>query len=104
MKVVVVGGTGNISTSIVRLLLELGHEVTCFNRGKSGLVPAGAKVIYGDRSDRKMYEQTMQAQQFDAAIDMISFNREDAESSLAAFRGSKAFHPMLYRVHLRRRL
>ena len=27
MKIGVVGGTGNISTSVVRLLLEQGHEV-----------------------------------------------------------------------------
>ncbi len=33
MKVCVVGGTGNISTSIVRILVEKGHEVVCFNRG-----------------------------------------------------------------------
>ena len=34
MKIVIVGGTGNISSSIVNLLLKLGHEVVCFNRGK----------------------------------------------------------------------
>ena len=34
MKVLFIGGTGNISTSIVRLLLQLGHDVTCINRGK----------------------------------------------------------------------
>ena len=33
MRVVIVGGTGNISTPIVALLIEQGHEVICFNRG-----------------------------------------------------------------------
>ncbi|MBM3264188.1 MAG: NAD-dependent epimerase/dehydratase family protein [candidate division Zixibacteria bacterium] len=87
MRICAVGGTGNISTSFVRLLLDLGHEVTCFNRGKSGSVPDGARVIVGDRSDRAVFEQTMQEERFDAAIDMICFNREDAESSIRAFRG-----------------
>jgi nucleoside-diphosphate-sugar epimerase len=86
MRVCVVGGTGNISTSIVRLLLELGHEVVCYNRGRSGDVPDGASVIIGDRSDKSAYESRMQAEKFDAAIDMICFNREQAESSLRAFR------------------
>ncbi|SVE16459.1 uncharacterized protein METZ01_LOCUS469313, partial [marine metagenome] len=36
MRVCVVGGTGNISTPIVNLLVEIGHEVTCYNRGMSG--------------------------------------------------------------------
>lgn len=87
MRVCVVGGTGNISTSIVRLLLELGHEVVCFNRGRSGPVPEGASVIVGDRADKETFESRMQAEKFDAAIDMICFNREQAESSLRAFRG-----------------
>jgi len=88
MKVGVVGGTGNISTSFVRLLLEQGHEVVCFNRGQSGSVPEGARVIQGDRNaDREGFERAMQAEKFDAAIDMICFNKEQAESSLRAFRG-----------------
>lgn len=91
MKVCVVGGTGNISTSIVRLLLENGHEVVCFNRGKIGDAPEGARRILGDRSDQAEFERLMQAERFDAAIDMICFTREDAESSLRAFRGVSHF-------------
>lgn len=87
MKIGVVGGTGNISTSFVRLLLEQGHEVVCFNRGKSGTPPAGVRVIEGDRNDREAFERVMQAEKFDAAIDMICFNKEEAESSVRAFRG-----------------
>ena len=86
MRVCVVGGTGNISTSIIRLLLEQGHEVTCFNRGKSGPVQEGARLIEGDRQDRECFERTMQAERFDAAIDMVCFNREDAASSVRALR------------------
>ncbi len=87
MRVCVVGGTGNISASFVRLLLQKGHEVTCFNRGKSGPAPEGARAIVGDRADRPAFEEAMQAERFDAAIDMICYNREDAESSVRAFRG-----------------
>jgi len=87
MKIGVVGGTGNISTSFVRLLLDQGHVVVCFNRGQSGKTPEGARVIRGDRNDREAFERVMQAEKFDAAIDMICFNKEEAESSLRAFRG-----------------
>lgn len=85
MKVCIIGGSGNISTSIVRVLLEKGHDVTCYNRGKSGTLPAGVRLITGDRSQRAEFEQTMQKQNFDAVIDMICFTAEDARSDLRAF-------------------
>jgi len=89
MKVCVVGGTGNISTSIVRLLLEVGHEVTLFNRGKRREAPTGVKVIRGDRKERQAFEDAMQSSHFDAAIDMICYDADDARSTLKAFRGVK---------------
>ncbi len=87
MKICIVGGTGNISQSIVQLLLKHGHEVMCFNRGQRTTIPDGVRLIQGDRRNREDFEQKMQAEKFDAAIDMICFNAEDAESSVRAFRG-----------------
>ena len=91
MKVCVVGGTGNISVSIVKLLLKQGHEVVCFNRGTSGDVPEGARAIHGDRYDSEAFEKAIQAEKFDAAIDMICFSKENALSSIRAFRGVSHF-------------
>jgi nucleoside-diphosphate-sugar epimerase len=87
MKIGIVGGTGNISQPIVRLLLEKGHEVVLFNRGKGTKSPDGVRVIQGDRNNHVDFEQKMQAEKFDAAIDMICFTAEDASSSVRAFRG-----------------
>ena len=87
MRIVIVGGTGNISTSIVRRLLEQGHEVACFNRGQSGRLPQGARLIKGDRANEAEFEGAMQREKFDAAIDMICFNARQAQSSVRAFRG-----------------
>jgi len=85
MKMVIIGGTGNISGSIVKRLLEQGHQVTCYNR--TGDAPDGARPLQGDRQDRPVYEATMQRERFDAAIDMVAFNKADAESNVRAFRG-----------------
>jgi|GEM_PF-170966 len=87
MKIVIVGGTGNISTSLVRLLVGQGHEVTCFNRGQRGSLPPGARLIKGDREDEAAFENAMQREKFDAAVDVICFNAKQAQSSLRAFRG-----------------
>ena len=92
-RVVIVGGTGNISTSISRLLVEKGYDVTCFNRGKnkSEIIPDCVHLIQGDRMDRERFEKTMQDQHFDYAIDMICFNEEDAKSDIRAFRDVEQF-------------
>lgn len=46
VKVLIIGGTGLISTSITRPLLERGDDVTLYNRGKSeARIPEGAKTI-----------------------------------------------------------
>ena len=60
MKVCVVGGTGNISSSIVNLLLKKNHEIVCFNRGIRNILPSGVRLIKGDRSDTENFEKTMQ--------------------------------------------
>jgi len=85
MDVCIIGGTGNISASIVRLLLEAGHEVTVFNRGQTAPKPAGVRSIRGDRYDREAFESRLRQERFDVAIDMMCFTAEDARSSLRAF-------------------
>lgn len=91
MKICIVGGTGNISQSIVQLLLEQGHEVVVFNRGQTTKAPDNVRVIQGDRWNREDFEHKMQTEKFDAAIDMICFSAEDAASSVRAFRGAGWF-------------
>lgn len=91
MKVGIVGGTGNMSTHIVNELLNQGHEVVCFNRGISGALPEGVRLVKGDRNDREQFEKAAQHEKLDAAIDLMSYTPEDAASSLKAFRGVKHF-------------
>jgi nucleoside-diphosphate-sugar epimerase len=92
MRVCIVGGTGNISTGIVRLLIELRHEVTCFNRGQTPGLHPKAKLIKGDRKeDPAGFEKAIQEQRFDAGIDMLCSFPQFAASSLRAFAGVKHF-------------
>ena len=87
MKVVVIGGTGNISRSIVRLLLAHGHDVTCFNRGKTQPREEGTHQLVGDRKDPESFVKIMQGEKFDAVIDMRCYNAEEAEAAVKAFDG-----------------
>ena len=86
MKVGIVGGTGNISTSVVRLLQERGHDVTCITRGASGSLPDGIRHLSGDRHDLDWFVPAVQRERFDAAIDFIGFTPAHGAASLEAFR------------------
>jgi nucleoside-diphosphate-sugar epimerase len=86
MHVCVIGGTGHISTSIVRVLLAQGHAVTGCNRGRRGAVAPGARLVRGDRRARAAFERTLQAERCDAVIDMRCFTRADALSRVRAYR------------------
>lgn len=89
MKILIIGGTGLISTPITRILLEQGADVTLYNRGKSEIrFPGSVKVITGDRRDYPAFEAQMQAAgTFDCVIDMVGFEPADGESAVRAFQG-----------------
>lgn len=89
MRALIIGGTGLISTPLVRMLLERGEEVTLFNRGQSeARFPDGARRIYGDRRDYPAFIQQMREEKpFDCVIEMIGFSPEDADSLVQAFAG-----------------
>lgn len=91
MRVLFIGGTGLISTSIARQLLEAGHRVTLFNRGNSeSRVPAGAEILHGDRKDYAAFENTFANRMFDVVVDMVAFHPDDSASAVRAFAGRTA--------------
>ena len=88
MKILYIGGTGNISAASVRLALAQGHEVWLFNRGKRpGSLPQGAKSIVGDAYDLNSLKKAVADQTFDVVINFIAFTRQDVERDIAAFSG-----------------
>jgi nucleoside-diphosphate-sugar epimerase len=88
MEVLIIGGTGVISTEIVNRLHELSHRVTVFNRGqRPARYRREAEQITGDKKDAARFRSLLSARRFDAVIDMISFNPEDAALTLEALAG-----------------
>jgi nucleoside-diphosphate-sugar epimerase len=96
MRVLIIGGTGLISTAITRGLIERGDDVTLYNRGRREptLAPevlAATHHLKGDRTDFPAFEAQMAGQgSWDCVIDMVCFRPEEAESALRAFRGRTA--------------
>ena len=71
MRILIIGGTGIISTGITRLLIERGDDVVLYNRGqRPSLVEGNYTTITGDRKDFETFEKQMQeAGTFNCVID-----------------------------------
>ncbi|MDR1788489.1 MAG: NAD-dependent epimerase/dehydratase family protein [Treponema sp.] len=91
MNVLVIGGTGVISTEIVNRLNHLNYGVTVFNRGlRKARYDARPEVIKGDKKDAAAFKALLAGRTFDAVIDMISYNPDDAALTLDALSQSGA--------------
>lgn len=89
MNALIIGGTGLISTGIVKALKARGAAITVFNRGQTDdRTGDGVKHLAGDRNDFAAFEKAIAASGvWDVVIDMICFRPGQAESDVRAFAG-----------------
>jgi len=86
MKVLFIGGTGNISAACTRLALEKGMEVFHLNRGISEN-PFGDKVktIKADIHDRKQVSIALKDYLFDVVANFIAYIPDDIKRDFEIF-------------------
>lgn len=88
MKVLLVGGTGIISTAVASLALKQGAEVTLLTRGNhSELAPRGTQLLRADISDPEAVGPLLDGKEFDAVADFTVKTPDQAERDLALFAG-----------------
>src|SRR5262245_51706359 len=88
MKILILGGTSLTGPFTTRYLVEQGHQVSIFHRGKHQVdLPPTVNRILGER--RKLDESIGEFKQLapDGVLDMLAFTREDAEMLMRVFRG-----------------
>jgi dTDP-D-glucose 4,6-dehydratase len=90
MKVLYIGGTGEVSPGCIAAGLELGQEITVFNRGTSGSpLPAGVHHIAGDINDDAKFF-SLGKQHWDAVCQFRTFDLRQHERDVQAFAGNTA--------------
>jgi nucleoside-diphosphate-sugar epimerase len=88
MKILVLGGTGLTGPFITRYLLEQGHEVTLFHRGRHEVdLPPAVNRIMGERRKLDDFVSEFKQQAPDVVLDMLAFTRQDAEMLMRVFKG-----------------
>lgn len=89
MKILIIGGSGNISWHCTNKLLEAGHEVYVLNRKCTVLtrreLNPSAKRIIGDINDIPLMKEKLQGASFDVVVDFICYKEEDAYRDIELF-------------------
>jgi nucleoside-diphosphate-sugar epimerase len=87
MKVLYIGGTGEISTACVRQSVAAGHDVTIFNRGRTEeALPEAVHRITGDMDDAAAYEALGKAN-FDVVCQFVAYDMARVERDVQVFGG-----------------
>ncbi|MDN3311230.1 SDR family oxidoreductase [Microbacterium oryzae] len=89
MRILLIGGTGNISSYVTALAVEGGHDVAVLNRGKSE-VPDGVRSLIGDAGDPASIEQAIGDETFDVVANFRSFSPQQVSDDIRIFSGRTA--------------
>ena len=82
MKILFIGGTGNISTDCAALLQQRGHEISVVTRGHTP-VPAAYRAVRADRRD----QVALAGVTADVVINFLGYELPDVETDYAVFAG-----------------
>ncbi len=86
MNILLLGGTGNISTACAALLHQRGHRITVLTRGRHP-VPCEYESLLGDRKDEQAMQKLLEGRHFDVIGDFTTYTAADAAEMVRLFKG-----------------
>ncbi|MFC4536421.1 NAD-dependent epimerase/dehydratase family protein [Sphaerisporangium dianthi] len=87
MRILVIGGSAFLGRAIVEEALRQGHDVTTFNRGRSGEDLPGVTAVRGDRESRDDLEALAAGREWDAVVDVCGYTPKVVAESAKALSG-----------------
>jgi len=86
MKMLFIGGTGKISTTVSQQAIARGFELYLLNRGQQQTNPPGSHSLTVDINQPDAVRAALRDLQFDAVVDWIAFTPKHIERDLALFK------------------
>ena len=88
MKILFIGGTGNISRACTELAVSAGFDVFHLNRGtRKADIPRQVTTLHGDINNVKEVKEVIGERTFDIVANFIAFKPGDVERDVQLFRG-----------------
>jgi nucleoside-diphosphate-sugar epimerase len=88
VRVLFVGGTGNLSRDCTLRALDAGMELVHLNRGsRPESAPPGLETLLADIRDEEAASRVLAGRSFDAVVDFIAYTADDVARSLRLFSG-----------------
>jgi nucleoside-diphosphate-sugar epimerase len=87
MKVLFIGGTGIISTTVSRQAIAAGFDLYLLNRGIRGTAPPGSHSLTADINHPDELRAALQELQFEVVVNWIAYTPQDIERDLTLFKG-----------------
>ncbi len=85
MKVLYIGGTGNISTASSLKAIDQSIDLYLLNRGTTGVEIPGAKTLLGDIRNTDEMKVLLKEHTWDVVVNWIAFTPEDIRRNIELF-------------------
>ena len=86
MRLLFLGGTGNISADCAALLHQRGHEILILSRGRSA-VPPGYRAITADRTDPAAMRAALKGVQPEVVLNFLGYDLPEVQADYELFQG-----------------
>lgn len=88
MKILLIGGTGTISSAITQSLSKSRHDLFLLNRGnRNDELPPSVNIITADINNESEAAEKLKGMEFDAVCDFIGFVKPQLERDYRLFNG-----------------
>jgi nucleoside-diphosphate-sugar epimerase len=87
MKILFIGGTGNISADCAELLYRNGHEIIVLTRGRS-VVPPEYRAVVADRKDPASMRQSLHGMQPEVVLNFLGYELAEVQADFELFKES----------------
>ncbi|OUC92626.1 NAD-dependent epimerase/dehydratase family protein [Streptosporangium minutum] len=95
MRTLVIGGSVFLGRAIVEEALRRGHEVTTFNRGRSGVDLPGVEAVRGDREVAEDLARLTDGRRWDIVVDVCGYVPRVVGESVRALNGRAATYTFI---------